>query len=292
MYNSNRINTQKNKKKSKKLKIVNYPKEKEYQYNKSSNAFNTVNNKLNKSSISNSIYNRTIDTSHNKILNKSKNNVSFDNKKINSVKRIKMNSDINKDIVINKLMGKRNMEKVKVNRENNRSLNYTFDKTYSNKSKKNAPKMKSIKKVENAENIDNQENQEYKEIKQKEEVIKNEENKKRIIDKIGCICNAGEILYGNPKINQDNYFNYNINSDDLVFVRVCDGHGKNGHYVSEYLINHLPQDFNEAYINLQQKEKKTFEDISLESITKIFEESFLKTDEYLNEFCNNMKKRN
>ena len=48
-----------------------------------------------------------------------------------------MNSDVNKDIVMNKLIGKRNLDKAKVNRENNRSLNYAFDKTYySNKSKK------------------------------------------------------------------------------------------------------------------------------------------------------------
>ena len=288
-YNSNR-NTEKSKKKSKskKIKIVNYP-QSEYHYNKSSNVFNTVNNKLNKSSISTSNYNRTIDTSHDKNLNKSKNNVSF-GKKNNSVKRIKMNSDVNKDIIMNRLMGKRNVDKVKVNRENNKSLNYSFDKNLSNKSKKNAPKVKNIKKVEN---IDNQENQENQEIKQQEKVTKTEENKKRIrmIEKIGCICHAGEISYGNPKINQDNYFNYKINTDDLVFVGVCDGHGENGHYVSEYLINHLPQDFNEAYIDLQQKEKKTYEDISLESITKTFEESFLKTDNDLNEFCNNMKKK-
>ena len=291
-YNSNRINTDKNKKKSgsKKIKVVNYP-QSEYHYNKSSNAFNTVNNKLNKSTISNSNYNRTIDTSHNKILNKSRNIVSFDQKKNNSVKRIKMNSDVNKDIIMNKLMGKRIMDKVKFKKENNRSLNYTFDTTYSNKSKKNVPKMKNIKKVENTENNDNQENQENQEIIQQEEVVKNEENKQRMIDKIGCICHAGEISYGNPKINQDNYFNYKINTDDLVFVGVCDGHGENGHYVSEYLINHLPQDFNEAYIDLKQKEQKEFDDISLESITKTFEESFLKTDNDLNEFCDNMKKK-
>jgi serine/threonine protein phosphatase PrpC len=184
------------------------------------------------------------------------------------------------------------MEKPKVNRENNKSLNYTFDKAdSSNKSKKNAPKMKNIKTVENTENIDNKENRVNPEIKQQEEIIKNEEIKKRKIEKIGCICHAGEISFGNPKINQDNYFNYKINTDDLVFMGVCDGHGENGHYVSEYLINHLPQDFNEAYIDLQQKEKKTFEDISLESITKTFEESFLKTDDDLNEFCSNMKKK-
>ena len=309
IYNTNRINTDKNKKKSKskKIKTVNYPIENEYHYTKSSNAFNTVKNKLNKSSISNSNYKRTIDTSHNKFLNKSKNNVSFDKKKMNSVKRIKMNSDVNKDIIMNKLMGKRNMDKVNINRVNNKSLNYTFDNTYSsNKGKKIAPKLKNIKKVEktdNAENIDiqqkqeikenqeNQESQEKQEIKQQEEVAKNEENKIRMVDNIGCICHAGEISYGNPKINQDNYFNYKINTDDLVFVGVCDGHGENGHYVSEYLINHLPQDFNEAYNDLQQKEQKPFDDISLESITKTFEESFLKTDNDLNEFCNNMKKK-
>ena len=69
---------------------------------------------------------------------------------MNSVKRIKMDRDVNKDIIMNKLIGKRNMDKVKANRVNNKSLNYTFENTYSsNKSKKNAPKLKNITKVEN-----------------------------------------------------------------------------------------------------------------------------------------------
>ena len=77
----------------------------------------------------------------------------------------------------------------------------------------------------------------------------------------------------------------------MLFIGVCDGHGENGHYISEYLINHLPQDFQEAYFNLKQKEKKSFEDISLDNMTKTFVESFLKTDNNLNEFCNKMKKK-
>lgn len=108
--------------------------------------------------------------------------------------------------------------------------------------------------------------------------------------KIGCICHAGEISVGKEKINQDNYFNYKINADDLVFVGVCDGHGENGHHVSDFLINHLPQDFQESYINLKEAENKEFEDISKESITKAFEESFQKTDNDLNQFCDDMKK--
>jgi len=286
-YNNNTLNSEKLKKKSKskKIKIMNYPKE-DYHFTKSSNVFNLVNNNFNKTNYGINNYNRTIDTSKDK--NKSKNNVSYDKKKNNSVKKMKLsNNNINnqnKDNIINKLLGKKIVDKSKNNREHNRSLNFTSDKINSSKVKRY------IAKTKNEENNEKINNQEFSEKEEKKEELK-EEKKVKNIEKIGCICHAGEISYGKSKVNQDNYFNYKINSDDLLFIGVCDGHGENGHYVSEFLINHLPQDFQEAYINLKEKEKKNYEDISLESITKTFEESFLKTDNDLNEFCDNMKKK-
>ena len=280
MYNSNAINSDKSKKKSKskKIQIINYPKE-DFHYNKSSNVFNAVNNNNNNLNKTNN-YNKTIDNSRDKNLNKPKFNMSFDQNKNNSMKKMKINNnDINiqnKDIAIGKLIEKRIGDKSKINRDqHNKSLNYTSDKINSSKNKRIVAKAK------------NPEKSKSKELKDENEV----ERKRKNIIKIGCICHAGEVSYGKSKINQDNYFNYKINQDDLLFIGVCDGHGENGHYISEYLINHLPQDFQEAYFNLKQKEKKSFEDISLDNMTKTFVESFLKTDNNLNEFCNKMKKK-
>ena len=66
------------------------------------------------------------------------------------------------------------------------------------------------------------------------------EFKYKSIYKIGVICEAGEVVFGEKKTNQDNYFNSLIN-DDLRFIGVCDGHGEFGHHVSNYLRNFLPK---------------------------------------------------
>ena len=248
------------KSKSKKIKLVNYPKVNDYHFTKSTNAFNVA--------------------KKNKNINRTKFNVSYDG---DSSKKMKMSSDKfnqNKDIFLNKFMAKKSNNKLKANRENNRSLNYTKDKKNTSTIKRQVAKGKPQK----IEKIKKEELNEEENKQEEEKLIKS-------IVKIGCICHAGEISVGKEKINQDNYFNYKINADDLVFVGVCDGHGENGHHVSDFLINHLPQDFQESYINLKEAENKEFEDISKESITKAFEESFQKTDNDLNQFCDDMKKK-
>ena len=248
------------KSKSKKIKLVNYPKPNDYHFTKSSNAFNVA--------------------KKNKNINRPKFNVSYDG---DISKKMKMNNDKfnqNKDIFLNKLMAKKDKNKLKSNRENNRSLNYTKDKKNTSTIKRQVVKGKPQK----IEKIKKEEVNEEESKPEEEKLIKS-------IVKIGCICHAGEVSLGKEKINQDNYFNYKINADDLVFVGVCDGHGENGHHVSDFLVNHLPQDFQESYFNLKEAEKKSFEDISKESITKAFEESFLKTDNDLNQFCDDMKKK-
>ena len=276
----NTINTERtkrNKKKNKKINIINLKsKENNYYYTKSSNIFNTINNKLNKSHI---LQDNKINSTNKqkKNINKLKQYPIINSKKNYSVSKPKINSTINKSLI-----GKRNFDKVHLNKKD-KNVNSTYEKVNS-KNKKNS------------ENLQNKENPEEIKKEEEEEIIEKDKNENieknvRMIDKIGCICHAGEVSFGKPKTNQDNYFNYNLNSnsDDLTFVGVCDGHGENGHYVSEYLINHLPLNFEVEYLN--NNENNSFENISLEKITNIFEESFLKTDNNLNELCENMKKQ-
>lgn len=52
----------------------------------------------------------------------------------------------------------------------------------------------------------------------------------------------------NKKINQDNFFIHS--NEQYSFVGVCDGHGTNGHYVSEYVKSTLP-----VVLEYQLKEK-------------------------------------
>jgi serine/threonine protein phosphatase PrpC len=136
---------------------------------------------------------------------------------------------------------------------------------------------------------------------------------------VGIICKAGEAVFGEEKINQDNYFDYSLN-DDLRFIGVCDGHGDYGHYVSKFLKKYLPVELEkeleilyedkEFKNNLLQKEmstnchsktnnnihKENVEDSDnfnanlnnndvLEKMRKVFENSFTKTDNNLSEFC-------
>ncbi len=129
--------------------------------------------------------------------------------------------------------------------------------------------------------------------KGKEKKIEKERElqKTKVLDKIGIVCKAGEAVFGEPKINQDNFFFY-VLADNLRFSVVCDGHGAHGHHVSEYLRNNLP-------IELEKELKKLFieeepknigkEEIynSIEKIRKVFESSFKSTDINLEKYSLN-----
>ena len=144
--------------------------------------------------------------------------------------------------------------------------------------------------------------------------------KYKSIYKIGVICEAGEVVFGEKKTNQDNYFNSLIN-EDLRFIGVCDGHGEYGHHVSNYLRNNLPKQLeksikklfkkDESSISLLQKEmsgiynpninsKSNIDSLAkeenkkgyiFEKIKKIFEKSFSKTDKNLSQYCQSLNEK-
>ena len=66
-------------------------------------------------------------------------------------------------------------------------------------------------------------------------------NNKFIIKKNSSICQGGE-NYPNEekKINQDNLFKTKFEEINISFYGVCDGHGENGHLVSEFIKINLP----------------------------------------------------
>ena len=84
-------------------------------------------------------------------------------------------------------------------------------------------------------------------------------NKK--IEQIELISKAGEPIFGQKKINQDNYFCNDL-TNRYKFIGVCDGHGENGHHVSEFIKNNLP-------IELDKRLRQT---INLENILNCFQE--------------------
>jgi len=155
--------------------------------------------------------------------------------------------------------------------------------------------------------------------------------KYKSIYKIGVVCKAGEVVFGETKTNQDNYFNYLLN-DNIRFIGVCDGHGEFGHHVSKYLRINLPVEFENELkkfykdegrnINLFQKEMSSVSDLNknynnenindinyknnsliqknseidknniFEKVKNIFEKSFSRTDQNLSEYCNNLNSFN
>ena len=115
------------------------------------------------------------------------------------------------------------------------------------------------KKSEKEENSEkNQESNSSKKIKAKKQSgKKNIENdtKAKCIEQIGIITKAGEEDSGEEKINQDNYFNYDL-CNGYKFIGVCDGHGEDGQNVSEYLRNTLPEELEKELNKLVASENK------------------------------------
>lgn len=112
--------------------------------------------------------------------------------------------------------------------------------------------------------------------------------KMRSIDNIGKITKAGEDMAGIVKTNQDNYFVANINYD-YKFIGVCDGHGKDGHHISEYLRYNLPEELEKEFTkiietenpksNRQSKTKNNIiETLELEKIKEFFKDAFVATN--------------
>ena len=160
---------------------------------------------------------------------------------INSNKKIQNNSK-NKNRVIS---GKRNKSAL-----NNSSIiqdnkSNTYNSFMNPKSKKEEkPKKNSEKKIKIVK-----ENEEKKNISNDNDIIT------KNIQKIGIITKAGEEDSGEEKINQDNYFNYDL-CHGYKFIGVCDGHGEDGQNVSEYLRNTLPQELDKELNKLISSENK------------------------------------
>ena len=73
--------------------------------------------------------------------------------------------------------------------------------------------------------------------------------------KIGILTKAGVEKEDKKKINQDNYFNYDL-KNGYKFIGVCDGHGENGKKVSDFIKTNLPKELETEFNVLITNEKK------------------------------------
>jgi serine/threonine protein phosphatase PrpC len=195
-------------------------------------------------------------------------------KNYNSIKNTKK-SNINKYCRINKAQ-------IKDSKSLTSSIN---PKTNSKAAKKREPSInkKNNEKIKK-EKLNNESNKKQKnenEIKNPEEK-KEEENiiKIRNIEGIGIISKAGEDNPGEEKINQDSYFNSDI-SNGYKFLGVCDGHGEDGHNISDYLQKNLPEELDKELKKVISDENKRL--TILECMIKKNREALLGKEEDNNE---------
>ena len=80
--------------------------------------------------------------------------------------------------------------------------------------------------------------------------------------------------------NQDNYFVYKnfMNKKNYIYMSVCDGHGVEGHFVSDFIKEILPYDMSE---NLQAFNILTENELEKEKIYDIIKQTFIEANEKL-----------
>ena len=146
--------------------------------------------------------------------------------------------------------------------------------------------------------IDKDKEKEIKEIQQIPMKIKKEKDKKKekeeerekvkehnkyITKKIKDILPYTHVGFDGeePKENnQDNYFIYKnfMNKKDYIYMSVCDGHGIEGHFVSDFVKEILPYDMSEnlKFCNLMTESEK-----EREKIHEIIKQTFIMANEKL-----------
>ena len=210
---------------------------------------------------------------------------SYSNDKINSkthktIKNSKQKNRINLCLFPNYKMSKRtNTEKEQyiINKSKNKNIisltkhkypssckNNKFNKSINNISyKKNDSSANNISSIKNEEKskislkLEKNKNNSNSIVKKENKNTSNEKKNiiKNNINSIGVISKAGEENTGEEKINQDNYFDYDL-CYDYKFIGVCDGHGDDGQNISEYLKNILPQELDKELKKIINGENK------------------------------------
>ena len=169
-----------------------------------------------------------------------KNLLNFIEQSNKSIKKQHLTSNSNKNIYKNKPMIKQNKEKQKI------SINLFPQNKYKLDFQ---PKDLKIKYHSPYKTINTVRNKSARKLFD----FENKENKKT--NKIGIISKPGIESDNKLKINQDNYFNYDL-KNGFKFIGVCDGHGENGKQVSEFIKNNLPKELENEFNILIANERK------------------------------------
>ena len=212
---------------------------------------------LNKNDSINNNMNDKINSNNNNLNNSNANNNS-NNININN-DNIKKNPEIKKEVNINK----KEEEQIKNNSNNNDKLEEPKNKKNNNRSQSQGP----------TDPLKRNEESGKKEVKE-EEINKNENIKSKKVTKvIKDLLPYTHVGFDGeePKENnQDNYFIFKNFAEhkDYIYMSVCDGHGVEGHFVSEFIKEVLPY-----YMSENLKERNILKETQL--VHKIITETFL-----------------
>ena len=286
--NMNKINNQMN----------NYFKNKKV--NNDSNNFKPVYNPQNlKIDSNNALLNINAQQSKDKDSNKALLNINAPPSKDKDSQKVindKADKKINLNININNNIPKK--ENININNiPNNNQLNANIKINDNNKENTNKNNQRSLsqgvvnplQKNSNEQEKENQQTQEKSQKQKKQEKEKEKEketltNEKKIVKKIiKDILPYTHVGFDGeePKENnQDNYFIYKnfMNKKDYIYMSVCDGHGVEGHFVSDFIKETLPHDMSES---LQKYNILTENEKEKEKIYQIIKETFIMTNEKL-----------
>ena len=216
---------------------------------------------------------------------KSKNIESNDNTNTNKTNNNENNKNVNNIININ--LNNQNEQRKPQKKEENKKSNQRSQSTgITNPLQKEAKdKEKENKQIDKDKEIKEASNKIKKDKKKEKEENKEpeKEQSKYITKKIKDILPYTHVGFDGeePKENnQDNYFIYKnfMNKKDYIYMSVCDGHGIEGHFVSDFMKEILPYDMSEnlKFCNLMTESEK-----EREKIHQIIKQTFIIANEKL-----------
>jgi len=194
------------------------------------------------------------------------------------------NNKLNNDNAINNQLNIAN-NKINENKneENNRKNNQrSLSQGIVNPLQKNSKEPEKEKETKEKELQQNPVKLKKEKDKNKENEIPVKENKivRKIIKDILPYTHVGFDGEEPKENNQDNYFIYKnfMNKKDYIYMSVCDGHGVEGHFVSDFIKETLPYDMSE---NLKNLDILTENEKEKEKIYQIIKETFIMANEKL-----------
>ena len=195
-------------------------------------------------------------------------------------KNINKNLNNEDNIINNKLNQVNNKVKENKNDENHKGKERSSSQGIVNPLHKNSREKE--KETREKENHQKQAKIQMENEKEKDKEIPINEKKitKKIIKDILPYTHVGFDGEEPKENNQDNYFIYKnfMNKKDYIYMSVCDGHGVEGHFVSDFIKETLPYDMSE---NLKNCNILTEDEKEKEKIYQIIKETFIMTNEKL-----------